>query len=392
MRVQDGVGGPRYEAFGAAPGQSWASLSGTWSDLEAQADDYLLVQNGDGSEVRAFSGIAGGVWEPVQLFAGLTHYGSPTPDSVALVLDGFSCFWGFSPARSQWTMVNPGNFGTPFLADSVLALFSTFLPLTSFSARWGTWNSGPMLQSAATGVGQQGSLIFFHEQSGPSANRISVFDERCGAWSQFNPGYFPVFRAGDNLLVLHPNPATGMGSEVHAFSLQTGAWTGPPAGAVSLPVLAAPEPEAEENVAFLADSGGLLWAYGSPNAGHVWHQWPNGTEYHVIGPVPGGAALPTVGYSVRAGVDKVVFGFLAGDKTPQPAIFPGVAGGLALDLVTLVQLGDLGQVGPTGVVPLRFPVQGIVPAGVQPFWQPAILDFFQFTAEFPDRSDPSWFF
>ncbi|MAB79763.1 MAG: hypothetical protein CMJ89_10470 [Planctomycetes bacterium] len=91
-----------------------------------------------------------------------------------------------------------------------------------------------------------------------------------------------------------------------AYSAQRGDWTSPG------PHVYADSAVLGENVLWLED-GGRLWAFGSLCEGHVWYDWPNGTEYHI--PADG---LIQAAFPIPAGLQPVKHFFF------QPLILNGM--------------------------------------------------------------------
>lgn len=386
--VQEPLGAVRIEAIGAAPAQNWEALPGSWSVAVDDAADYVLVERTNNTEIAAFSGLADGAWAPLAINSiatfetGLQRY--------AVVRDGFSIFSGFSPAQAAWT-VNPlGQFVFFNHGVAAASYFSSSLPFTGFSGRWGAWTPGPMSDAPATAQIAGGTAVGYQRQSGPSVGTVDMFDERCDQWVSFDLGGIATFDPGLNVVLAEPHPSLGGDlDDVFAYSAQRADWTSPD-GEV-LPVDTTPEPEVEDDVCWFVDSAGQLWAFGAPNRSHYWFQWPSGTEFLVTDPPPG-APSPRAPFSGSGEPGQIFFGFVAGANSCPGIEILGINGLLYVNLAFTFQLGQLGAAPPERVVPQFFPINNPLTRGVQTFWQTYIIDLPTLTGEFGDRMDPGWFF
>ena len=380
-------GDPRFEAFGARPGGDWTPLVGNWMDLSSTASDYTMVIDGDGCEVLAFSGLAAATWSSYVVGGGATAVAGP--DRMGFLRDGSDTWAAYSPATHTWATLAPGASGLDNVGDSTATVFPVGGTFEGYSTRWARWVAGPKPTSLGFSSAEGGAIVALRELFGSDQNRIHVYDERCESWTFLDPGYAPEMVAGGNVLLVYPTPSAGA-QPVHAWSAQTGDWSGP--SGVVHPLLELPAPVVEENVASFVDSGGNVFAFGSPNDGHVWHQWPNGGEYHVSGQSGAGVPPPTIGWTTRAEPGEHVFGLISPFNHPGGLAIPGVGGLLHLDVSTTFHLGLLGLTDPKGTVPARFPLTGALPAGVPVWWQPLIVSIPTLSARFPDRADASWLY
>ncbi len=388
VRAQRPQTTPRFEAFAALPGASWAGVDGDWTAVD-DAEDFTLVRRADGAEMLAFSGLLG-TWTPLALSGGESVVDEP--DSHALVRGSLQLWHAYSPARGQWSTFDAGSPSSQLTGESISYAFAFFGELFAYSTRWNRWVAGPVSQSFTLESIASGSVIAVRESVGANTDLIHAFDERGEAWVSVDPGHDVAFEAGENVVLYYPDPSTApAGERVGAFGVHAGVWTDAPASAV-LPVSQNPEPEADENVAWFVDAAGRLFAFGSANEGHVWHQWPNCTETHVSGSGGSPPTTPSVGMSVRGAEIETVFVF-ASPGIVAPFVVPGVFGQMHLDLAGLIQLGLLGQIGPAGVLTVRYPLPNQLKTGAQAWIQPLLLDLFvTLTVRWGERADPVWFF
>lgn len=386
VAVRNGVGSVR-EAFGAAPGLGWDVLFGNWLDEEFGASDYFLLRNADSTEMLAFSGMVDSGFSPHSAITGFNSLTNNPPQSYAMYVDSGAQYHAYSPARGNWAVQNIGSFGTTFLGDAMFFLRASGQPLTTYCARSGAWSAGPDYQATST-LGIPGeSVVVFQEQNGPDNTTTQFFEERQQRWVEVFAAYKGQARAGENVVVLHPSLGSGALGEIYAFSSQTGAVSSPPSGGVVLPIPASPGVQAEGDLITLVDADGKLWAYGGLDAGHLWQQWPAGTEYQVGGPDFG------IAFGVRGEPGQVVVP-LIGPAPEIPAVnFPGFGGLLALDPTFALALNSMGAVPADGIASTSFFVPaGVLPRGVELYFQPLVLDFNTFSAHFAGREARTWLF
>ena len=386
VSASDGSGGAR-EAFGAAPGLDWTQLLGTWSDYEMDARDYFLLSNASDTEVLGFSGLVDSGYDAQVAPGGFTALGNNPPQSYAILKDDVAQYHAYAPDVGAWVVDNPGSFGNEFGGDAVFALRSSIFLPRMFSTRSASWTPGPQLQATSLLLAVGGTIGLIQEQSGPASTTVHVFDERHTDWYQFSTGYKATVSSGYNVALVHPTPGFGSLGEVYGLSSLSGAVSTPPLGAVTLPIHSSTGVHAEGDVAYFVDSAGLLWAYGGVDAGHLWHQWPSDTEYHVGGPAF------SVRFGVRAEPGQVVLAFISPFPEVPAISFPGLGGLLGLNPTFAVSLGSMGTVGPDGIVSRAYQLApGTLPRGVELYVQPVVLDFTTFGAHFAGRESRAWLF
>jgi len=386
VRLEDPDPAIRFEAFGARPAL-WATLGGDFVDIILD-EDYTVVQDTTNMRVAGFSGLCRGMWVPNPTPSGLPTASIGAPDHMGYFLEGGATLHVFQPTIDAWTPpIGLVAGAIPFAEDAVCDVRGgTFLANAS---RWGTWNAGPATPAAPFATTTGGSVIAHQQLGGAGVGDIYVFDERCDMWpAPFNPGAVTTLTAGRNLLV--SDPGAGGAGPVHGYSVQRGDWTTP--GPIATPL--AVGPTADENVAWLVDGSGRLWGFGSPNIGHVYYAWPNGTEYHNSGNVAGAVVgTPILGYSILGtpGVTGA-FGIAAFSKIWPPLALPPILGLVCIDLTLFVNLGFFGVTDADclreKLVPIPNPVGGCFSIWLQPL----SFDFFAGTSTWEHRCDPAWFY
>ena len=255
------------------------------------------------------------------------------------------------------------------------------------ASRWGGWTGGPAVPAAPFATTSSGAVIAHQQLAGAGIGDIYVFDERCDMWpAPFNPGLVSLLTPGRNLVISDPGGVPG--GPVHGYSVQRGDWTSP--GPIATPLAIAPT--AEENVAWCVDGAGLLWGFASPNVGHVYFAWPNGTEYHVSGALAGTTVAPILGYSVL-GIPFTTgaFALISTDKI-APVAIPPIAGFVCLDLSWFANLGFLGVTDADCLRERLFKVPNPIGNCLQFWMQPLSYNFGSGISTFEHRCDPVWFF
>ncbi|MFT5284220.1 MAG: hypothetical protein ACI8TQ_000376 [Planctomycetota bacterium] len=386
VQIEDTNPAIRYEAFGARPA-TWSLLAGNFASI-VQDEDYTIVRRNSNAEIFGFSGVCGGTWVPEPTPSGALSIPVGTPDHMISLLEGPSLHT-FRPAMNTWdpVVVTPASAvitGEDCLTDIRDA------GIRGNAGRWPGWVGGPALPAAPFATTSAGSVIAHQQLGGGGVGDIYAFDERCDMFvPPFNPGLVTTLTAARNVIV---SSSTLPGSPVHGYSVQRGDWITP--GPIPTPLLV--PPTADENVAWLVDGTGRLWGFGSPNVGHVYYAWPNGTEYHVsgapVGTPAGSPLIPTLGYSIK-GIPGTTgaFALISPAKVP-PFVFVPFLGFVCIDLASFTNLGFFGVTDPDclreriKVVPLP------LPTCIQLWMQPVSFNFGSGLYTFEHRCDPVWFF
>ncbi|MFT5286988.1 MAG: hypothetical protein ACI8TQ_003163 [Planctomycetota bacterium] len=372
-----------FEAFGSRPA-TWATFGGNYS-LLALDEDYAVLHHLANFDIVGYSGVCGGVWVPEPTPSGVAVVPIGTPDHQLTIRES-TTLHNFLPATNSWSPLSGAPAGSVITGEDAM----TDVRAGSFRAnatRWGGWTGGPVAPAAPYAITSGGSVVAHQQLAGAGIGDIYAFDERCDMWvPPFNPGLVTTLSAGRNLLISDPGAAAG--APVHGYSVQRGDWTTP--GPIATPLAVAPT--TEENVAWLVDASGRLWGFGSPNVGHVYYAWPNGTEYHVSGNLPGTTIPPILGYSIL-GIPGTTgaYALISATKIP-PTIFIPFAGFVCIDLTSFVNLGFFGVTDADclrerlKVVPLPLP-------SCLQFWlQPLSFNFGSGVYTWEHRCDPAWFF
>jgi hypothetical protein len=381
--VEDSIQSQRYEAFGARPAL-WATLAGDFKAIMVD-EDYAIVERATQVDMYGFSGVCGATWVPA--LTGTPAFPLGSPDHMGALIEG-TRLHVFEPAMNTWGPVTtPPASAVVTVEDTVIDVRD--LAFEACAGRWGGWVTGAAVPAQPFAIASGGSLVAHQQTAGVGAGDIYVFDERCDMWptAPFNPGVVSPMTAGRNQLLVHP--AAGGNGPVFGYSVQRGDWTTP--GPITTPLAVQPVPE--ENVAWLVDASNQLWAFGSPNKGHVYYAWPNGTEYHISGNILGTALVPRFGYSIL-GVPFTTgsFGIIStGVFCPG---FP-LTGFLGFVCIDLTWFSNLGFFGITDADCLREKLVNVPnPVGncLQLWLQPLTYDFGLLTWTWEHRCDPAWFF
>jgi hypothetical protein len=378
--VDNSAFGVGLDAFGAGGG-SWSALPGPFRPLVVD-EDYAISIDPSGS-VLGFSGTCTGPWVPEAI--------PPTPvGPIPIVppdhiggVDAGTSLHVFLPAYNSWAPPLAKTFNDVVLAADAVIELVTPGGSRAISTRWGNWVGNPPVSLATAGTGS----VIAHQGPG---GVIDMFDERCDMWNApTGLGAPTLMTPGRNLCVFSPVPG-GVGPGVYAYSVQRKDWTSP--GPIPTPLNVGPI--AEENVAALVDAGGALWAYGSPNDGHTYFQWPNGTEYHVSGPTTTAFCKPVLfDYSIRATPGHLSYLLLGNLIQCPPIVLPGYAGELWLPFVGTSVYGFVGVHDADCLIDQKIPLAAPLLPCIQPWFQALTIDPGTFTVSFScRRSDPAWIF
>ena len=386
VRIEDTDPTIRYEAFGSRPAV-WATLAGSFSSI-VHDEDYTIVRGGTNFEIIGFSGVCGGTWLPEPTFSGLPSTPVGTPDHMISLLEG-PRLHTFRPAENIWSPVVITPPGAVITGEDCL----TDVRSAGLSANAGRWIGsvpGPLLPAAPFATTSAGSVIAHQQLAGPGTGDIYIFDERCNMWvAPFNPGLVTTLTAARNLVI----SSSGLvGSPVHGYSVQRGDWTSP--GPIPTPLLS--PPTANENVAWLVDGANRVWAFGSPNVGHVYYAWPNGTEYHVsgapVGTPAGSPLIPFLGYSIKGTPGTTgAFALISPSKVAAFVFLPFL-GMVCIDLTSFTNLGFFGVTDPDCLRERLKKIPNPLPNCLQFWMQPVSFNFGSGLYTFEHRCDPLWFF
>lgn len=376
VRVQSTDPLKAFEAFGARPGAAWDLVTGTIVPL-ALEEDYTVVEF-NVRRLYGFSGVCGGTWQSETTCGPSIPLG--TPAHLGVFEEG-PLHHFFRPADNTW---DPPTlyFSSPPVNVTDATWDVRQGTFQAHASRWSGLSTGPAVPPDPFAVTSGGSFIAHQQLAGAGVGDVYLYDERCDEWpAPFNPGVGATLVADRNALVAHFG--TTAAGPVWGYSVQRADWTSP--AAVTPLTLA---PTVEENVAWLVDGAGDLWGFSTPNEGHVWHQWPNGTEYHVSG----GGNLPFLGYSVVGDPTVPEFAFTWASLNKIPGLLlPPIAGLFCLDPSPLFTIGPLGFVDASCLVSARLPV-GPAPTCFQVWLQSLLWDSGTGALRWAERCDPGWFF
>ena len=370
------------QAFGAGHA-TWHVLPPNFTLLNID-EDYAMAVDPLSLDLSGFSGVCGGPWQFESNPSGAFPVPVVPPDHIGAADTGTS-FHVFQPTMNTWAPTLPKTpLDTVFVADAVLEVQGTGITW-GIDTRWGTWVPSPAMSPLTAGTGS----VIAHQTGG---GVVEGLDERCNL---YNPPYPLVsgpslMSPGRNLVVFSPPVGSSTGI-VEAYSVQRGDWTSP--GAIPLPLAVGPLPE--ENVAALVDGGGVLWAYGSPNDGHVYYQWPNCTEYHVSkaqGQNPNcKPVLLAVGMRSRPG--NITWLLRGNTIQCPPLLLAGFCGELWMPLAgTIIQAGP-GVHDPDCMIEYRIGLPPTLPPCIEPWFQTLTFDVGSGVLCFGcKRSDAAWIF
>jgi hypothetical protein len=321
------------------------------------------------------------------------------PDHVGVVeefttsgRDFYSAVHAFCPSLDSWATISqgPGGGGDGESTVAEAVLFCEFNG-GMLSTRFGTWNTDPLFYSFDPD--EWGHTLMVEKGGFPLGYGMRVYNGRTDKVSEpfFAHPFLPSLDLGSetsdcNMVLARYSDSAGAGLDVFAYSAQRGDWTSPG------PHVYADSAVAGENVLWLED-GGKLWAFGSLCEGHVWYDWPNGTEYHI--PDDGlSAHVPELRYSLRAEPGSVFALYASSGLLSTPLSLLPSGEHLWLDFSAILLLSPLGSFGAAtadGLIQAAFPI----PAGLQPvkhfFFQPLILNGMN-QVYLGNRFDPAWIF
>ena len=392
---------PRYEAFGSRP-STWDGVFGNWSS-EYLDEDYALIRNVNAPEIAGFSGLCRGEWVVQDINFENSAFALASPDHLGLMQEPglgivFDRLWAFRPSIATWVGALDLIPGTTLSIADLMADVEqpstdpTKRDLVACTDRFGGWRS----ESAPAGTYDitVGGSVIAHKltmAADPAdVGKIWLFDERCDEWqAPFFPGADQPLDADRNVMLSYPEE--GASGEVWGYSVQRGDWhqaSGAPMPLTELPRL-------EENVAWMVDGDAVpqLWAFGSPNVGHVDYQWPNGTEYHSSAiegdPVPG----PLFAYTIL-GIPGATIArpLVSANVDCEGTTFDGFEGVLCLDFPVISSLGFLSLTGSDCLEELLLNFNNPLAACVQVWLQPLAVNLTLPELRFEHRCDPAWIF
>ncbi|MEZ5980167.1 MAG: hypothetical protein R3F34_18405 [Planctomycetota bacterium] len=377
--------------FAAAPVEAFGAGHATWNPLPPNFvpmyidEDYSLAFDPISLDMAGFSGLCGGPWVPEPNVTGGLPLPVAPPDHIGGVDTG-GALHVFRPAKNMWSPPLPKTpADTILVADATLEVRSALTGADrAIATRWAPWVASGPVGPATAGTGS----VIMHQTP---AGVIDSFDERCDMWNAtLALGAPHTMTAGRNLVVFVPAAGVAAGA-VQAYSVQRGDLISP--GPIPLPL--AVGPVAEENVAMLVDATGRLWAYGSVNDGHVFYQWPCGTEYHQSASA---ASLATCkpglfGYGVRANPGSFSYLLLGTTISCPPVVIPGICNELWMPFATTSIYSPIGFHDADCMVEFKVGVSGLASTCIQPWFQPITLDSVSLMLCFGcRRADPAWIF
>ena len=269
-------GFPKFEGFGSRPGSALAEVLSSDYTFENSTKDVALVKNDIISRAAALTGLQTS-WVMKTYTSPLTFLG--TPDHSVVISDGADAYHAYSPAYNNW--VSQTISGATAHVDDAVAIIEASPVWFAYSARWNRWNACPPMGAGTFSPYQGGSVGGNQQIAGGSVGKVTYFDGRRNRWfDSFDPGTVCTFHTDRNTVL------ADTGSELFGFSAQRGDWV--EASSFTSPGVTT---LMDENVACAVDSAGMLFAFGTPAATHLWYGWPTDTEYQITRLDPASPAM-----------------------------------------------------------------------------------------------------
>lgn len=392
LRIEDSTPAARFEMFGTANGV-WQSLTGSNLVEDSVHDDFHMVRDSSGSSTTVYvaSALVGGGYTSITVptfFPGVSQ-GSHCciiTDGVASARAYTAATNTFLPAVPQLPFSNAsqacsGTVGGFTMQGSAAAGTNA----QAFSARWGTWVAGPSILPVDSWSTYASGASLVAVKSTFPGYEFHVFDEHRNAWNAaVLPGSPAWFTVGQNTVV-YPSGTTTL----NAYSAARGTWSSQ--SGIGTAANPSGPPTILENLFWLVDANNLIWVFANPDRTQSWAQWPVGGQFPTSGATPGGAT-PYFGVSMRGSSPQFALLYGALGLAPSPLAIPGLAGTLDLDPAGALQLAAPGLFDADGVLEVRIPLPGVVPASTQLWMQLVTVDLFTGQIELAGRATGTRFF
>jgi hypothetical protein len=341
---------PVVQAIGALPHNAWAPVMGVAPGVLDLSEDAVIVDDAAAvpPKIQGFSGLSGGGWVVRNVTGAVIFEG--TPEHGCVVSDAGGQFHAFSPAKGAWAPALVMAGATARVGDCV-AIVESATGARGWSVRHNAWVAAPGAAAGSTLAYTVEGSIAARVRTPPGGSPVlDAFDERSGGWktAALDAPVLATSVVANALMLLE-------GAGVEGFSAQRSDLVAAPG--VTFPISPT---MVGENVILFSDAADLLHAFGSTADGHLFYDWPLGTETHAFArPF---APVQLLRSAVLA--EPSALGVLGIATTP---FFPGVPVpglGLLFLLPPLLatQVGVL-PASPFGVAPVSMPI----PAGAGAF-------------------------